>query len=145
MEWGTNNNFWWSFLVFWGQTLITLSKMIQFSKIKAYFMQNFIEFYMKYVSYFPKLDFGVWNLRTSFEAKRLANPKVQNSVFNICKQVWLLKCYKIEIFIMFYIHVIWSFIFVIYFTFVIGFIRYSYVCYSYFNFVLYFYFHIITF
>ena len=38
------------FVVLWIQTLITLSKIIQFAKIKTYFMQNFIEFYRKYFS-----------------------------------------------------------------------------------------------
>ena len=44
-------------------------------------MQNFIEFYRKYFSYYKKVAFGVWSLRTSFGsvgAKRLTKPKSRN-------------------------------------------------------------------
>ena len=44
-------------------------------------MQKFMEFYGKYFSYYKKVVFGVWGLRTSFGpigAKRLTKKPVQN-------------------------------------------------------------------
>ena len=46
-------------------SLIT-SKISQFSKIKSYFMQNFIEFYRKYFSCGKEVAFEIWGLKTSF-------------------------------------------------------------------------------
>ena len=97
------HNLWCLFVAFWGLTLITLSKIIQFQKIKAYFKQNFIEFYRKYFSCSKKVIFGVWGLRTSFGpigAKRLTQPWVQNlgSTFHkqdliLCRMLSRIKCF----------------------------------------------------
>ena len=70
------------------------------------------------------------------------------------KQIRLLKCWKSRNFYyMFYVHVIWSFIFVIYFIFMLYVLLYIYLYLLYiymyiicfFKFVIYFYFHIIWF
>ena len=45
---------------------MALSKIIQFSKIKAYFIQSFFKFYGKYFSCCKKVAFGVWRVGTSF-------------------------------------------------------------------------------
>ena len=53
------------FVIFWQQTLITLSKMTLNLKVRTYFRQNFMEIDMKIFSDSKALIFGVWGLKTS--------------------------------------------------------------------------------
>ena len=61
-----------------------MSEIIQFSKIKAYFMQNFIEFYRKYFPCCQKVVSGVWGLRTIFWANW-----GQKTYKSISPELWL--------------------------------------------------------
>ena len=67
--------------------------MTQNCKIRAYFIQNFMELDMKKFTYPKTLTFGVWDLKTSLEqfghkvfGRGLIKPLVKNPGSNFPKQ-----------------------------------------------------------
>ena len=75
------------------KVIITLSKVTQNLKIRAYSMQNFMKLDRKKISDPKTLTFGVWDLKTSLGqfgpkafGKGLSKPLVKNSGSNYQKQ-----------------------------------------------------------
>ena len=93
LKWHQKRIFEGLFAIFWEYTLITLSKITQNLKIRAYLKQNFMELDIKKIADLKTLTFGVWGLKTSLGqfgpkafGRGLIKPLVKNPGSNFHKQ-----------------------------------------------------------